>query len=610
MMQHALARSVFMPVSRLFRRLGLLLPGIVLLALLAGWASFRLSENAGLQALQQTGGERLDIAAASLDLEIEKYAYFPATLALQRDVSEMLAGRDSLAAEVNTYLEKLNRLAGTLVIYVLDRDGKVVASSNWNQPDSFIGEDLSYRAYYDEAVQGRPGRFFGIGTTRGETGYYLSSPLRDKDGLTGVAVVKISLEQLERSWASLEAPAIVTDEHGVVILASEPAWKFMTLRPLDDAVRRRLEFSLQYNARPLLPLGVEPLRVMDEHVTLVRIPRAPGSDALVAPLAGDFLAQTEPLGASGWTLTVLSPVEQVAIMAWTRALLAAVAATLACILLLLWNQRRLHLRDRLRAREALQQAHQDLERRFEERTRNLQTTQEELLHAGRLAVIGQLSAELAHELNQPLAALRTLSGNAVKFMQRGNLAAAEGNLERIGSLVDTMGALTGRLKLFARKSSGSAESVAVRRMVDNALFLLAPRLRQAQAALHLAVPEGVFALCEATRLEQVLVNLLGNALDAVEGRADAALWVEAWEADGRVVVQVRDNGPGLAPEALNHLFEPFFTTKDAGRGLGLGLAIAAGIVRDADGTLSAVNDMSGGAVFTVDLPAVPGAPHA
>jgi two-component system sensor histidine kinase AauS len=498
----------------------------------------------------------------------------------------------------------LNQRAGTLSIYVLDRRGRVVAASNWNRPDSFVGEDLSYRQYFLDAVEGRPGRFFGIGVTRGEPGYYLSSPLTDDGRTVGVAVVKVSLEQLEQSWATVEAPALVTDENGVVILASVPSWKFMTLRPLDERDRRHFEQTLQYNARPLPPLGLTPIRRIAADAELVRLTRPAGGAPAVFPVSGSLLAQTVPLPGTRWTLTVLSPAGQVTGMAGSRAALAAVGSAFIGILLAMWNQRRLHLRDRLRAREALQRAHDELERKVEERTRTLRAAQDELVHAGKLAVIGQLSAGLAHELNQPLAALRTLSGNAVKFMQRGKLEAARGNLDRIGRLVDGMGTLTGQLKSFARKSPGAPQPVAVRRSIDNALFLLDRRLRHAGVAVQVDLHGGdVVALCDANRLEQVLVNLIANALDAMDGRPDAALSLSGRREGDRVLIRVRDTGPGLPEHVLPRLFEPFFTTKDAGGGLGLGLAISAGIVRDFGGVLAGANRPDGGAVFTVEIPA-------
>ncbi|WP_451977375.1 sensor histidine kinase [Azospirillum endophyticum] len=588
-----------MPVTRRLRTIGLLLPALAGLALLAGVVGFRVSEGMGLSDLRETGRHRLDLYAESLEREIDKYAYFPATLGLERDVLDLVTGRAPLAWGLNRYLERLNERAGTLSIYVLNRQGRVLAASNWNRPDSFIGEDLSYRPYFIEAAAGRQGRFFGVGTTRGEAGYYLSSPLAEDGAIVGVAVVKVSLEQLEQSWSTVEAPVLVADENGVVILASVPSWKFTTLRPMDEPTRRHFDQTLQYNARPLAPLGLMPQDRIAADAELVRLSRpAEGQlEETVFPVSGGFLAQTAPLHGTGWTMTVLSPTDQVTGMAWARAALAAVGSAFLGILLLMWMQRRRHLFD--------------LERKVEERTRNLRATQDELVHAGKLAVIGQLSAGLAHELNQPLAALRTLSGNTVKFLQRGNLDAAQGNLARIAHLVDAMGALTSQLKSFARKSSGAPRPVSVRRPIDNALFLLDQRLRRSGVGVQVDVPEDIMALCDPNRLEQVVVNLVANGLDALAGREGGRLALSAATGDGRVRIRVADNGPGLSDEVLPRLFEPFFTTKDVGKegakegsgGLGLGLAISAGIVRDFGGALTGANGPDGGAVFTVDLPA-------
>lgn len=592
-----------MSIASFIRKYGLLLPGLVAVALAAGIAGFRVSENLGLAELQRTGTQRLEVYATSLNRQIDKYAYFPATLGLERDVIDLVARGKPLTDTVNRYLEQLNHRAGTLSIYLLDRQGHVVAASNWNRSDSFIGEDLSYRSYFADGMRGRPGRLFGIGITRGEPGYYLSSPLLANGEVVGVAVVKVSLEQLEQSWATVEVPVIVTDQNGVVILASVSSWKFTTLRPLPDQERRRLERSLQYNARPLPSLGLTREEAFDENAVLVRL--APPADVDGgSKLSGNFLAQTAPMGDTGWSLTVLSPAGEVRAIAWTRAALAAIASAFVGIVLVLLDQRRRHLRDRLRAREALQRAHDELERKVEERTRTLRAAQDELVHAAKLATIGQISAGLAHEINQPLAALRTLSGNAVKFLRRGDLATAEHNLDRIGSIVDGMGTLTNQLKSFARKSSGMPGPVDVRRAVDNALFLLDQRWRRANVTVTTEMgADEMTALCDANRLEQVMVNLIANALDAIEGIATPMLRLRGRREATRVIVEVHDNGPGLQEDVREHLFEPFFTTKESNRGLGLGLAISLEIVHHFSGTLSGANHPEGGAVFTVALPA-------
>ncbi len=620
------------PRQRKLLRLVALFLGLVTFIAGSSLFAFRFSLAKGLAELQVTGHHRLDLYATSLEREIDKYAYFSTTLGLERDVLQMLAApRPSQTAQVNQYLEQLNERAGTLAIYVLDSKGIVLATSNWHQSDSFLGEDLSFRPYFRQAMETGSGRIFGIGTTRGEPGYYLASSLTNGQGTVGVAVVKVGLQQLEKSWATAESPVLVADENGVVILASVPDWKFTTLRPLDEATRRAFDRTQQYNRRALNPLGVVEMTELEHGSRLVSLPK-PGPEMVsMFPVAGKFLAQTQPLPGTPWRITVFSLQEQVRGMAANRAAVTGVGAAFLCVLVLMLNQRRRHTKDRLAAREALQQAHDELERKVVERTvdlsaantrlqvevaertraeRTLRAAQDELVQAGKLAVIGQLSSGIAHELNQPLAALRTLSGNARKFLARGDQQTAGSNMERIADLVDRMGRLTGQLKSYARKSSGRPQAVQLHRAVDNALFLLEQRLRRAGVVACIDLSdEELHAWCDANRLEQVLVNLAGNALDAMEGQPAPALNITARRHGERILIHVRDHGPGLSAQAQTHLFEPFFTTKEAGSGLGLGLTISAGIVVDFGGSLSGDNHPEGGAIFTLDIPAAPGGPN-
>jgi C4-dicarboxylate-specific signal transduction histidine kinase len=600
---------------------------------LSGFGAHRIAQQLGIADLQTTGLHRLDLYAASLEREIGKYAFLPSTLGLERDVIDLLKqpSNSKLAPQVDAYLEQLNERAGTLSIYVIDTTGHIVASSNWRRADSFVGEDMSFRPYFRDAIDNGTGRFFGIGTTRGEPGYYLASTLADDTRTLGVAVVKVSLEQLEKSWSTVEAPAMVNDENGVVILGSVASWKFTTLRPLDDATRSAFDQSQQYNRRALTPLGLKELRELDHGARLVRIAREGPEMVSVYPVVGRFLAQSRPLPGTPWTLTVLSHLEQVDDIAQSRAAVAVVVTALLFMFALMANERRRHLKDRLAAREALQKAHDELERKVDERTadlsaanqllqdeiservraeQTLRAAQDELVQAGKLAVIGQLSTGIAHELNQPLAALRTLSANSVRFLERGDLDTARSNLERIAQLTDRMGLITGQLRSFARKSSGQLQAIPLSHALDNSLALLEPRLIHANAEVrrHGPAPEPI-ALCDANRLEQVLINLIGNALDAMEGEPAPCIELTC-ESIGRMArMTVRDHGPGLDDAAISHLFEPFFTTKQAGVGLGLGLTISAGIIRDFGGTLSGANHPEGGAIFTLEIPLSDEAKH-
>jgi len=607
-------------------RLLLVLTSIAALVGAVAWGTYRISQQMGLSELQATGRHRLDLYATSLEREIGKYAYFPATLGLERDVLDLLAHPDNtrLASTLNGYLERLNERSGTLAIYILDRRGKVLAASNWRRGDSFVGEDLSFREYFRDAMENGSGRLFGIGTTRSEPGYYLSSALADQDKVLGVAVVKVSLEQLEKSWTTVEAPVLVADENGVAILSSVQDWKFTTLRPLDESTRSLFDRTQQYNRRALQPLGVTELALLDFGARVVRLNHEQQETVTPYPVAGKFLWQSLPMPGTPWTLTVFSHIDPVDSMSRIRAAVAGITTILLYILAAMYLQRRRHLRDRLAAREALQKAHDELERKVEERTadlsaanrqlqdevaertraeRTLRAAQDELIQAGKLAVIGQLSAGIVHELNQPLAALRTLSANATRFLERGDEATARANLERIGQLVDRMGQITGQLKTFARKSTGKAQPVDLRTVVNNAVALLDQRLRTAGTTITLHLPDApTMALCDPNRLEQVVVNLVGNAIDAVAGQELREIDIGMAARDDAIRLQVRDHGPGLSDAARQRLFEPFFTTKEAGHGLGLGLAISAGIVNDFGGTLAGANHPDGGALFTLELP--------
>lgn len=616
------------------RRLLHKLPTLLLLLALtgaSGFGAYYVAQQLGIAELQATGLHRLDLYTASLEREIGKYAFLPGTLGLEHDVINLLKhpADSRQAPQVSAYLEELNERAGTLSIYVIDTAGQVVAASNWRRPDSFIGEDLSFRPYFREAIDHSNGRFFGIGTTRGEPGYYLASTLTDDSRTIGVAVIKVSLEQLEKTWTTVEAPVMVNDENGVVILGSVADWKFTTLRPLDEKTRSAFDQTQQYNRRALKPLGLKEISELDHGARLVSIAKSSPEMVSVYPVAGRFLAQSRPLPGTPWTLTVLSHLDQVDSIAQSRALVAAVLAALFFMLGLMANERRRHLKDRLAAREALQRAHDDLERKVDERTadlsaanqslqdevaeriraeRTLRAAQDGLVQAGKLAVIGQLSTGIAHELNQPLAALRTLSGNSMRFLDRGDIETTRSNLERIAQLVDRMGLITGQLRTFARKSDGPLQSVPLCRVIDNALALLDARLTQANTNLrrHCQQPEP-FARCDANRLEQVLINLVGNALDAMEGQIEPCLEVICESRDGQARLSVRDHGPGLADEVISHLFEAFFTTKSSG--VGLGLTISASIIRDFGGTLTGANHPEGGAIFTIEIPLAEDAPH-
>ncbi|SMS08968.1 sensor histidine kinase [Pseudomonas viridiflava] len=610
---------------RLIRQL-FLPPLIFVLMIGLGYAAYLVSENNGIKSLSESGERQLELHARTVESEISKYTYLPSVLELESSVSQLLnEPSPELQQEVNRYLEGLNRRSRSRAIYVLDTTGRVLATSNWRDSDSYQGEDLSFRAYFQDAVRGLPGRFYGIGTTTGESGYYLAHGLEEKGRIIGVAVIKVRLEALEERWQRARLEAFVSDENGIIILSSDPARRLKSVRPLTPDIKERLARSLQYYWWPLNELVPLERESLSESVEKLTFPANATVDREHTQVS--YLAQTRPLNDSPWHLTLLTPLEDLRREAASQGMLVAVACALVTFLLIAWNERRKVIATRLAAREALEAANNELERKIAERTEHLRASnerlkaqirerrqaedtlrkaQDELVQAGKLAAIGQMSTSIAHELNQPLAALRTLSGNTVRFLERGALETASANLRTINDLVDRMGRITASLRAFARRGDDKGQAQLCKAL-DAALQLLAVRIEQSTLQVHQDFADATLAI-DQTRLEQILVNLIGNALDAMHAQPRPELWIEGAIAEGRYRLLVRDNGHGIDMEARKHLFEPFFTTKPGEQGLGLGLTLSASLAAAAGGSLSAEHPDDGGTCFVLCLPFIESAP--
>lgn len=606
---------------RLIRQL-FLPPLIIALMIGLGYIGFWVSEYYGIRTLSDNGERQLELHARTVESELSKYTYLPSLLELESSVSKLLADPSQETRQtVNDYLEGLNRRSRSRAIYVMDTTGRVLATSNWRDADSYQGEDLSFRAYFQNAVRGQPGRFYGIGSTNGEPGYYLAHGLEEHGKIIGVAVVKVRLEALEERWQRARLEAFVSDENGIIILSSDPARRLKAVRPLSDDTKERLAHSLQYywaTLNELEPLARERLNEGTEKLTF------PANSEVVADEREvSYLAQTRPLSDTPWNFTLLTPLNDLRRAAINQGILVAVAFGLVAFLLIAWNERRKVIATRLAAREALQEANSQLERRIAERTADLRASnerlkgqirerrqaeetlrraQDELVQAGKLAAIGQMSTSIAHELNQPLAALRTLSGNTVRFLERGALDTASANLKTINELIDRMGRITASLRSFARRGDDQGEAN-LGKAVDAAFQVLGARLDGLPLTVHRDFASAQLQI-DQTRLEQILVNLIGNALDAMQAQPAPELWLDGHSSEGKYRLLVRDNGHGIDPEARKHLFEPFFTTKPGEQGLGLGLTLSASLAAATGGNLAVEHPASGGTAFVLCLPLV------
>lgn len=613
----------------LARLLPILLPG-----LLAGLAAYRVFMAGELEQLQQANAARLDFYRSSLVQTLEEFRMLPTAVGLDRRVQALLAtpGEEGLAGDVNRYLEAVSHDRAIQAVYLLDRRGLAVAASNWREPLSFVGNNYGFRPYFQDAMAGRAGRFYGIGVTTLEAGFFLSAPVRVDGVVHGVAVVKIRLDGLEDAWRRSGDLLLVADRSGVALLSSSPGWKFRSLAPMSDAVVASLERTRQFVHADLAPLrdagGASLLGDTTDRVVSL----APDAQPFVAarPRERDYLLQAVDLPDYAWTLLFFTELAEARSVALTRAVAVALATLLVLTAGLLLQLRRHRIRERLAARAALEQIQADLEARIAERTealtdanRSLEQrvaalkeaeqiltrTRDTAVQAGKLAVLGQMAAGISHEINQPLAALTTLADNAATMVERGRPQDARDNLRYISELAQRMGRIVGQLKTFARRGEEHLTPVAVRDAIDNVLRLVGTRGMRPGLALTVehACPS-LAARADPVRLEQVLLNLVTNAADAMEGQPEGTLAIVCAVREGRAEITLRDSGPGIPEDVLPHLFEPFFTTKPAGKGLGLGLAISRLIVESLDGELAAGNNPDRGAWFRVTLPLADASP--
>ena len=568
--------------------------GALALVAVAALAGHQLAMQNGLARLRDAADHRLDMLATGLDADLARFDYLPALLEMTPIVPALLGtpSDGSLRDAVNRYLDGVNATAGAEMLYVLDAGGTSLAASDWDRPGTTVGQDLSFRPYVIDALgQGR-GRFYGVGITSRKPGYYLSYALRRDQPTRGVVAVKVNLEEAERAWRKLPGNVALIDQRGVVILSTRDDLKFRPMLPLDALQRAEV-----LRSRPYGEAGLQPLQWAQKE--------ALARDVQVITLDGvDQLSSTRTLRGAPWQLVVLDDLAPVRVGARNAAITASLAmAVLLLIAVTLWQRRRA-LRQKLANQAALQAAHDTLESTVVARTAQLRAAQGELVHAGKMAALGQMSAGVVHELNQPLTAMRTLSESAGILLDKSRFDDVRGNLQRIRGMVDRLARLTSQLKTFAHKSELPLAAVPMARAVADAQVIVAEATKKNGIAIEVDVqPATLSAMAEEAALGSVLVNLMRNAIDAMQASPRRTLRLEARPQEGRVILRVSDTGPGIQPDILPRLFEPFVTSKPAGAGLGLGLVISAQLVRAMDGTLRAANLPEGGASFVVDLPA-------
>jgi len=530
-----------------------LVAALILVPLIAGNAAM-LGQRLGLAELAAVGETRAQLYREQIVRELERPADL--LLALSRDplAEAAVLGDHTAATRFDVLLGELAATASLTDVYLMNSDGITVAASNANETGSFVGHNFGFRGYFASAMAGVTGREFALGSTSGVAGYYVSQPVRNSGRVVGAVVAKLALSRLEALADGAPERLLLSDRLGQVLLSDLPDLRFKPMPPVDESGH----LLISVNGRRLPALA----------------------STLELPWQGWRLYLAQPLSSTGrraleWGTVGGSTALVVIVIAYTLAL----------------------RRHEARAWDLMQRgARNELEAELKVRTA-------ELVQAAKLATIGQMAAGMVHEINQPLAALEAFADNAARFLDLGREDKARANLTEISALVERLASITRRLKDFSRRPAETTKPVAVAPALDRVLALLGPRLRE--YGVEIAIdpgPPGLAVQAEQVRLEQVLINLASNAIDAMLRSEHRAMSLRIGAGEGKVTISIADSGPGIPAEAMGRIFDPFVTTKPAGEGLGLGLSIATAIVRGFGGTLTATNRPEGGAIFTLILP--------
>lgn len=559
------------------------------------WLFTRFAERGLAADMDAIARDRLILYSGTLNAALNKYSYLPHIIATHPMVKRLVSQGDNRDA-VNDYLVDINAVSGSMVLFVLDREGVCIATSNWNLSESFAGHGYHYRPYFLDAMEAGTGAYFGVGATTGKPGFFFTERIEHDGRILGVAVTKVDLPLLQREWRIGGETVFITDEHGVIFLSSRDEWRYRATREIPEPAREAMFYQRQYGSSPPPPIpfdirrenGVETLRINGSR----------------------WIYTTRPINEYGWTIWFLTPLRH---LEQQREALWFIGSGGILVLLLVALLTRMYFawvraKRAARATEKIHKMNSRLQEEIrirKETERELLAAQDDLLHASRMAALGQVAASVAHELSQPVTSMRMFASSCRRLVEEGQREKVMQTIGHMLALVDRLKALIDQLKHFSRKTPGKFGPVPLGTAIANALAVLHFEQEKAMCAVGVTCPKEAVVFADMMRIEQVCINLIQNALDAVsmvENPEERRVSVEVVVRGGRVEMSVADNGPGIGTEDIKKIFTPFFTTKQSGQGIGLGLAIVENIVRAMNGEVSVSGNGSGGARFTVSLP--------
>ncbi|KAF0677136.1 sensor histidine kinase [Profundibacterium mesophilum] len=555
----------------------LFLAVFVVVAVSVVWVTNTLLTERFTESTRNRAEVRLALYSGNLLSELRRASIVP--LLLSRDpalIGALNSGDFSQTTQrLISYVEEI----GAASLLLLDRDGRTVGATDRN----LIGSGYRAEPFFVEALRSNGTVFSTVRMPSGAFAFSYSRRIEVDGQLAGVIVVGVDLRQFEQSWAGFSDAVFVNNSEGKIILSTESRWRglpeaeALARRSAPNAIQRAIQATADWTALP--------------------------ADAY---LSGEAVMRQETrIPFQGWRMTSFTTYASV--REKVNGVLALEIMGFALLLALGFYLVSRKALSRViffqRESAALRRLNIAMQREIAEREKaekNLEVAEQTVAQTSKLAVLGEMSAAVSHELNQPLAAMKTYLAGARLLVQRKRLEEALSSFQRIDDLIDRMGAITRQLKSYARKGGDAFETLDMRACLSSALAMMEPQLKSRDVAIEKSVPEHPLLIrADRIRVEQVMINLLRNALDATKETSRPKIEL-LLRGGGSANLTVRDNGHGIAD--LESLFEPFYTTKSPGDGTGLGLAISSGIVNDLGGRLTARNGRAGGAVFEMQLP--------
>jgi two-component system C4-dicarboxylate transport sensor histidine kinase DctB len=555
----------------------------------------------GTTSIAEQSEKQINELVIFIDNALSHYENIPAVLA-QNPILEqgLLDQRNPQTIEkLNAYLSELQQVTESSDIYLTDALGVAIAASNWDVPNSFINHDYSFRPYFIDAISGKSGRYYAVGTSSNKRGFYFANPVYHRGVVLGVVVVKVDISLIEQQSSGIAIASqyefMISDPDNIVFLSSINSWRFNSLTPLTQAKRFALNSSKRYANRPIGELSVSPLFMLGNSDTkqVYKISSSEGH--------AKYLERHQLMPNANWNVHILTPMKPLYESLPPIMLLAATLYLLLTLFILYSIERRKNLRRMHQAQNLLEQRVKERTLDLEQANTQLKDTQDELIQAAKLTVIGSLSASINHELNQPLAALRSYAQNTQTFIGRNMIEDASSNIKIMIELTDRLADIIGQFKSFTRKSQGKDNATEINQSIEQALTIVQPEMDKQGVKLSLKLLTGKCQIWgDSVRLQQVLVNLISNAIVAMQQSTERQLQIEVY-CDSKVNISIQDSGPGVRESQMNKIFEPYYTTSER-QGLGLGLSISQRIIESMQGSITVENAIHCGAIFHIILP--------